>query len=374
MLDSTHSLSPEVHRFGVNYVPSKDWWYCWNSWNADDLRADLDAVAALGTDHLRIMLMWHFFQPNSRWVSPAHLDRLEEFMVLARERGLDVCPTLLNGWLTGSNHLPPFDKGDAKTFYSPGRMRDAQDLYFTEVAARLRCHKNLMAVDLGNEMNCCWGDRTSTELGDAWSHWAVARWQALLPGTLVVHGVDHGPWFEKHTFSPECLAHLSPVLTLHCWNFFTRALDRGGPLDPPSLHLKSSMAALARWHAGDPAKPVWIQEFGASEEWMSAEVIPDFLEQSMEFAVRHGVNWFTWWASHDIDRKLGVKEAEYSMGLITVENQLKPAAHVFKRLADKYRGRPVAAQPVLLTHPPALQEKKEVWQWLEEWSDAVKET
>ncbi len=49
------------HRFGVNYTPSRNWWFCWNDWDAGPIRRDLDALAALGADHLRIMLIWPFF-------------------------------------------------------------------------------------------------------------------------------------------------------------------------------------------------------------------------------------------------------------------------------------------------------------------------
>jgi len=58
------------HRFGVNYTPSKNWWFCWNEWDADSIKRDLDGIASLGADHLRILLIWPYFQPNPRWVSP----------------------------------------------------------------------------------------------------------------------------------------------------------------------------------------------------------------------------------------------------------------------------------------------------------------
>ena len=51
------SLDLTRHRFGVNYTPSHNWWYCWNDWDADPIRRDLDAVAALGADHLRIFVI-----------------------------------------------------------------------------------------------------------------------------------------------------------------------------------------------------------------------------------------------------------------------------------------------------------------------------
>ena len=68
------------HRFGVNYTPSHNWWFCWNDWNTDPIERDLDAIAALGADHLRLMLIWPFFQPNPKWVSSAHLERLDQLL------------------------------------------------------------------------------------------------------------------------------------------------------------------------------------------------------------------------------------------------------------------------------------------------------
>src|ERR1700676_4721113 len=64
-------LDLTLHRFGVNYTPSHNWWFCWNDWNAAPIRRDLDAIAALGADHLRLILIWPFFQPNPKWVSSA---------------------------------------------------------------------------------------------------------------------------------------------------------------------------------------------------------------------------------------------------------------------------------------------------------------
>src|ERR1019366_8702430 len=49
------------YRFGVNYTPSHEWWFCWNNWDADPIKRDLDAIAGLGADHLSIMLIWPYF-------------------------------------------------------------------------------------------------------------------------------------------------------------------------------------------------------------------------------------------------------------------------------------------------------------------------
>jgi hypothetical protein len=56
-------------RMGVNYVPSRYWWYSWGVWHADSIRRDLEDVAALGADHIRVQLIWPEFQPNAANVS-----------------------------------------------------------------------------------------------------------------------------------------------------------------------------------------------------------------------------------------------------------------------------------------------------------------
>lgn len=106
----TPSLDLTRHRFGVNYTPSHNWWFCWNDWDADPIRRDLDAIAALGADHLRLMLIWPFFQPNPKWVSPAHLERLDQLLTLMGERKLDALVTVFTGQLSGWFFLPSFNR------------------------------------------------------------------------------------------------------------------------------------------------------------------------------------------------------------------------------------------------------------------------
>ena len=89
------------HRFGVNYVPSRNWYFCWNDWKPQDIARDFDRIAEIGADHVRIMLLWPWFQPNPQFVSPAHLDRLEELMRLAAQRKLDVLVTIFTANLLG---------------------------------------------------------------------------------------------------------------------------------------------------------------------------------------------------------------------------------------------------------------------------------
>jgi hypothetical protein len=356
-------------RFGVNYVPSRKWWYCWNDFTEDDHARDFDAIRAMGADHVRIMLIWPWFQPNRRWVSPAHLDRLDRLMRLAGERGLDVCVTTLTGWLSGWAFRPTFDQPES--FYSGAEFREPVEIYLTACAERLNRHPNFLGFDLGNELNCCW-NTLDLAAGDGWMNWALDLCETLSPGRVHVNGVDHQPWFYPDTFSAANLARRQPLVPIHSWIRFTGALERGKPTEPICTHLAPAMAQLVRRYAGDPAKPVWLQEFGASSEWMPREEIPRFLENSVRAAISGGVCWLTWWDSHDIRPEFEFPSLEYDLGLLTTENELKPAGQAFRRLAAEFSGQPVVPCPAF--GPEALPEIDSAdrwktfattWQWLE---------
>lgn len=355
-------------RFGVNYVPSSGWWYCWNAFDTAEISRDLDAIAGLNADHIRIMLIWPYFQPNPACVSVAHLDRLEQLMELARDRGLDVCVTMLTGWLSGWSFLPVFDNpketASGKFFTSP-RMWSAVEIYFRSVASRLNRHSNFLGFDLGNELNYCW-QSPDTAAGDAWMARLLALCDELSPGLAHVNGVDHNPWFHPATFTPDALARQPRLVAIHSWIGFTGAVERSGPMEPACTQLAMGMASLARAYAGDAAKPVWLQEFGASSEWMKEEEIPAFLEKSVESAVAGGICWLTWWASHDISRRFEFSSLEYDLGLCSVDQKIKPAGRVFQRLAHDLGGMPVSmpSKECLLPPPASPADDETTWAWL----------
>ena len=350
------------HRFGVNYTPSQRWWYCWNDWDAGGIARDFDAIAALGMDHVRVMLIWPWFQPNATYVSPAHLDRLRQLMATAADRHLDVCVSLFTGWLSGFAFRPTFFPADH--FYASERFAKAQSAYVDAVAAAVRDAPNFLGFDLGNEMNCCWSAPAAE--GDAWMRQTLSAAHAAAPGRVHTNGVDHQPWFKPSAFSPAALATTQPIVPLHAYILFTKALDHGKPLDDCCVKLAAGMAALARAYANDPAKPVWLQEYGASREWMDEADLPTFLHRATVAGIDGGISWFTWWCSHDIRRHFTFPSVEYDLGLLTVDQKVKPTGAAFRDLASAYRGKPVAtvAAP---PPPPAVATMDDTWRWLLAW-------
>lgn len=347
------------YRFGVNYTPSQDWYFCWNAWNADPIRRDLDAIAALGADHMRIMLIWPSFQPNPAWVSPAHLDRLNQLLSLMEERKLDALVTVFTGQLSGWFFLPPFNKTGAGIYTDP-KIWEAQSLFVRELAQVLRSHRNIIGFDCGNEMNTCWAADPSE--GDPWMARMLSLMQSALPG-IHVNGVDHKPWFQRTTFSAQALA-ANPLPVIHAYPFWAQALRYGGPMDPPSTQLLAGMAALVRSYAGDSLKPVWAGEFNTCILSLSEADQARWLETAITAGIQGGVCWYTYWDSHDVNPKFAFNPVEYSLGLLTNDGRVKEQGRVFKRMADSIRGKQVRLPSAAPPPPPAEQSMDATWQWI----------
>lgn len=351
------------HRFGVNYVPSRNWYYCYNDWDASAIARDFDRIAEIGADHMRVMVIWPWFQPNARWVSPAHLDRLEQLVELAAARQLDVLPTIYTGWLSGFHWNPPFL--EKEPFFSSSKWAAAQNLYLDELSRRMQKHANFLGYDIGNEINCNW--RCEPAQGDAWMARIFARMRKLCPNGVHVNGVDHNPWFTATTFSPQALVAQQAIVALHSWSFWTGAGKHGKPLEAPYTRLAAGLAALARSYGKAPQKPIWLQEFGACGEEMPEADVPRWLELTVAAAIEQGVSWFTWWASHDVDRRFEFHPFEYGLGLMTCDNRIKEQGRMFKRLADAYCGKSVKIAGASLPPPPAQRTAEGTWRWLLDW-------
>lgn len=358
------------HRFGANYTPSHDWWFCWNDWNTDPIRRDLDAIAALGVDHLRLMLIWQFFQPNPRWVSPAHLERLDQLIGLMSERHLDAVVTVFTGQLSGFYFLPSFTPAPGsrtsagEAFFTEPETWSAQELLVRELARTLKPHENIIGFDMGNEINTCW--QAPTQQGDAWMQRMFTLMNEALPDRVHVNGVDHMPWFREDTFSPHALsAARFPVM--HCYPWWTGALKYGGAMDPPSVKLLAGMATLIRSYAGTQRKPVWAGEFNTCIQSLSEQEQAAWLEKAVLAAIDEGVSWFSYWDTHDVDRKFRFNPLEYTLGLLTNDGRVKEQGRVFQQLARSYGGKSVEFPKASLPPPPTDRTLEGTWHWLLDW-------
>ena len=351
------------HRFGVNYTPSKNWWFCWNEWDADAIKRDLDGIVSVGADHLRILLIWPYFQPNPKWVSPLHLERLDQLLSLMGERHLDALITVFTGQLSGWYFLPPFNK-PGSAFYDDDAMWNAQEAFIRALARVMSLRNNILGFDFGNEINTCWS--TEPTVGDVWMTKMFALMKEVYPNGVHVNGVDELPWFESNTFSPQSLA-AKPMPTMHCYPYWSGALKYGGPMDPPSTNLLAAMATLIRSYADNRRKPVWAEEFNTCIEALTEKQQAEWLEKAVLAAIDSGVSWFTYWDSHDLDRKFEFNSLEYSLGLLHNDGSIKEQGKVFKQLAEAHRGRAVNFPAQSPPPPPVNRNPDVTWRRMLDW-------
>lgn len=326
-------------RFGVNYVPSKDWFYSWQDVDKTATDEDMHAIKEIGADHIRMHLRWDIFQPNEAFVCPKPLKDLVAVLDSAGRYGLDVEITALNGWMSGFWFLPSF-AGD-KSIITDGGIIAAEKYFLQELAQATADHPALMGVDIGNEINMFGANRIpfTVSEGDRWLREMLGLTDELFPDKINVVGVDHQPWFSDAYFSREALSSAGSVTALHCWTGFSGALKYGADSEE-CLGLQRFCIELADAYAR-PGRKAWVQEFGITDEWVSEDSFERYMVASMDAAAECENLWgFTWWCSHDIDRRFkGFNSMEYGLGLLDTANRPKPLAAEYKRQIEKMKKR-----------------------------------
>jgi endo-1,4-beta-mannosidase len=345
-------------RFGVNYTPSRRWWYCWIDWDKDSIQADLEDIASLGADHMRIHCLWPLFQPNPSLVSENALDRLVELLDMADSYDLDVEITVLNGFLSGYSFFPFFfqcfdfrqqdnafadpdiaEAGKLRNVFTDDIIIQSEKTLFAALAKRIGDHPRFLGFDLGNELSVLrlFNNEVDIETGDEWFKEMIQYCNGLSPGKLHVNGVDHKPWFQNAAFSRHALANWGALTSLHAWVGFSGAMKYYQPLDVGCTHLLEYCIELAKAYSDDPRRSVWIQEFGATSKWMPPEMIPELEEQIITNALDCDDLWgFTWWSSHELNRELAFCPYEYDFGLFQ-GHEIKNTGKKYRELIARYK-------------------------------------
>jgi hypothetical protein len=138
-------------------------------------------------------------------------------------------------------------------------------------------------------------------------------------------------------------------------------------MDPPSVKLLAAMATLIRSYAGTHQKPVWAGEFNTCIRELTDDQQAAWLEEAVQAGIEQGVSWFSYWDSHDVDRRFDFNPLEYTLGLLTSEGKVKPAGRVFRKLAYSYRGKPVAIPAISIPQPPTDHTQAGTWRWILDW-------
>jgi hypothetical protein len=240
-------------RFGLNYTPSRSWWYTWDDWDTASIDADLADVQALGMDHIRIMGMWPQLQPNANHVNGGMVDRVRQMLDLAGARGLEVEVTVLDGAVSGFLFVPPWlidnSTGQVTNFFTDPDAIATQQRLFAALGAELGDHPDLLGFDLSNEIYWFaqpFGIDVAPPVGDTWLQTMFDAADQAAPGRLNVAGIDHYPWLNNDYFSRPALGTTGTLSANHTWAGWADVFSTYGPMSTPSLHYSEYFIELIK--------------------------------------------------------------------------------------------------------------------------------
>ncbi|MFH8496961.1 glycoside hydrolase 5 family protein [Streptomyces coeruleorubidus] len=338
-------------RFGVNYTPRRGWFHSWHDFDPKHAREDLDQIAALGLDHVRVFHLWPLLQPNRTLIRTGAVDQLAHLVDLAAEAGLDVLVDGVQGHLSSFDFYPEWTRGrhHRNVFTDPEAVAAQAGLMRT-LARALAGRPNLIGLQLGNELNNLVEHNpvTPDEVDHYLDTLLDATREHLPHGRLATHSAYDAAWYgDDHPFTPQASARKGDVTTVHPWVFSGDCARRYGPRSPQVLHLAEYGTELAKAYAEDPARPVWVQETGAPEPHIPAADAPDFARATVRNAAGcEGLWGVTWWCSHDVDRSLAdYPELEYTLGLFDARGVAKPIATAFAETVAEVRAGHHPARP-----------------------------
>lgn len=341
-------------RFGANYTPAQGWFHHWLDFDLDAVRTDLDALAALGLDHVRVFPIWPYFQPNRTLIRPRAVEQLVQLADAAAERGLDVNVDGLQGHLSSFDFLPAWTQTwHRRNLFTDPDVVAGQAAYLRTLAAALADRPNFIGMTIGNEINQFSAgphpdpDRITEEQAESWLRTVLAACEEGAPGKLHLHAEYDAAWYQAdQPFTPGQAARLGAVTAVHSWVFNGTAQRHGRTGTATRAHAAYLIELSKAW-ALDPHRPVWLQEVGAPAPLIPAEHAAAFTEETIEAALDCRDVWgVTWWCSHDVSRDLAdFPELEYSLGLLTNDGQVKPAGAAVARIAKEWRGRTYAPAP-----------------------------
>ncbi|MEV6175711.1 glycosyl hydrolase [Streptomyces sp. NPDC052016] len=333
---------PPAARFGVNYTPSEGWFHHWLDFDLDSVRADLDSIAALGLDHIRVFPLWPYFQPNRALIRPRAVEQLVALADAAAERGLDVNVDGLQGHLSSFDFLPAWTRTwHRRNLFTDPDVLDGQAAYLRTLAAALADRPNFLGMTLGNEINQFSAgphpdpDRATPQQIDAWLERMLAACEEGAPGRLHLHAEYDATWYQPdQPFTPAQAARRGAVTTVHSW-VFNGTAQRYGRTSVPTEHHAAYLVELSKAWAEETHRPVWLQEVGAPAPLIPAEHAAAFTEATIAHALDCPDLWgVTWWCSHDVSRDLAdFPELEYSLGLLTNDRRPKDTAEVLAAAA-----------------------------------------
>lgn len=281
---------------GVNYWSRTGGPLMWRDYDPDVVDEELRVMRDHGIGLTRSFLHWPDFMPAEDVLDADLLARYDDFLDRHHALGMHTIPTFVVGHMSGQNWDPAWR--DGRDVFSDESFVARQRWYVRELATRWKDHPAVAGWLLSNEIPI-YADWRSRGVGTLDAD-AVTAWAAALIGEIRATGapqpvsVGDGAWGVEVTGLDNGfrVRDLAPLVDFHGPHVYRMEDDR------LRLHLGAALVCELLDIGG---RPVVLEEFGVTSDYVSEEHAAHYYRQVLHTTLLAGATGWIPWNNTDYD-------------------------------------------------------------------------
>ncbi|GGF20775.1 cellulase family glycosylhydrolase [Subtercola lobariae] len=319
---------------GVNFWSRVGGPRMWRDYDAAVVGEELRTMRDHGMTVTRSFFYWPDFMPTPDALDEVLVERFRDFLDQHEALGMTSIPTFIVGHMSGENWDPVWR--DGRSIFGDVWFVARQAWYVRELASRFAEHPAIAAWLLTNEIPI-YGDWKSRGIGSI-DHLEVASWAQILIDAVRAGGakqpvsIGDGSWGVEVTGSDNGfrIRELAPLVDFHGPHVYRMETD------PVRQNLGAAFICELLDIGG---KPVIMEEFGLTSDYVSEENAAHYYRQIMNNSLLAGASGWLTWNNTDYDDLFDV--APYShhpfelhFGLIDKNGRPKAQALEVKKFGE----------------------------------------
>ncbi len=302
---------------GINYWASKNAIHMWRDYDPEVIETDMRLLSEAGVTMLRVFPLWEDFQPITAFPTPNGViyeygmkgevcpeteagkagvdevmcERFEDFCRIADKYGITLVVGLLTGHMSFANFVPPA-LVNLNIVSDPAAIR-WEMRYLKYIVTRFKTIENIVAWDLGNEVEALRNNNTRDEF-HVWCMMLANTIRVADPSRPILSGIGK---FEVAKDFPNLydLAEACDANTVHLYNIFHSSGDPVNSMVPVLDNIFKCQ--LSEDLTGMQTFP---QEFGATGySSCSKQTEREFYRACVLSTMSHGHKGTMYWCAFD---------------------------------------------------------------------------
>ena len=332
MISSSDQSRPWI---GANFWSRTGGPRMWSRYDPGIVREELRVLHEHGLTMTRSFFYWPDFMPAPDTIDEGACDRYRDFLDAHREVGMGTIPTFIVGHMSGENWDPSWRHG--RDLYTDVWMVARQAWYITELTRRFHDHPAVIGWLISNEIPI-YGGEGDEEI--------ISAWALLMVGAVRAGGGHQPVSLGDGAWGVETTGHDSGFSSLT----YGELVDFIGPHvyrmenDRVRQHLKAAFVCELAQVAG---KPVIMEEFGLSSDFVSARGSASYYRQLLHSTLTAGASGWVAWNNTDFDdlreqRPYSHHPFEMHFGITDAAGAPKPPLEELRIFSEELSGTDLA--------------------------------